>query len=105
MAGRSTASGGDAEGTATVLAAAGSHLYRGAQGILREGRGAEGPCLVEFADGSLAFGRLVMTDERVVLELDAYTTARGTMIPAKRWSVAVMRRGGEAHFRIGARLG
>lgn len=101
MAGRADA----ADGTPAVLAAAGSHLYRGAQGILREGCAAEGPCLVEFADGSLALGRLARTEPGLVLELDPYVTARGTEIAAKRWTIELARKGNETHFRIGARLG
>jgi len=40
---------------ARVLSAAGSHLYPGARGSVRGGGEA---CMVEFADGSVAFDRL-----------------------------------------------
>lgn len=86
-----------------ILAAAGSHLYRGARGDMR-GAAAEGPCLAEFGDGSVAFGRLTAADGRMVLELDAYATARGTEIPAKRWVVAISGTGAERRYRILARL-
>ena len=70
-----------------VLAAASSHLYRGARGTV-QGLVREGPCLVEFADASAALGQL-RAGEPAILELCPYTTARGTEIPAKRWRLAI----------------
>ena len=81
----------------TVLAAGGSHLYPGATGSLAGG--AAGECLVEFADGSAALGRLMVDVEATVLETEPYVTARGTAVSAKRWIVEVE----GARFRIRAR--
>lgn len=84
-------------GTGPVFAAAGSHLYPGAAGAV-SGPERDGPCLVEFADGSMAFGRLEAGGAE--LALAGYTTARGTAIPAKRWAIAVTGAGGARRFRI-----
>ena len=91
---------------ARVLSAAGSHLYPGARGSVRGGGEA---CMVEFADGSVAFGRLAETPTGAakpgpVLALDGYTTARGTVIPARRWGVEIAGDGDGGQFRITARL-
>ena len=82
----------------TVLVAGGSHLYPGAQGSLR-GEATGSACVVEFADGSAAFGELV-GGEATILELGPYTTARGTGIPPKRWKVAFA----DGRFRILSKL-
>jgi len=89
-------------GVALILTAGGSHLYPGAQGSVR-GRAADGSCLVEFADGSAAFGRLT-GGEGKVLALDAYTTARGTEIAEKRWAIGLSGQAPERRFRILARV-
>jgi hypothetical protein len=85
-------------GNQVVLKAGGSHLYPGARGTL-QGAETEGPCLVEFVDGSVAFGNL-SGGAGTILVLDPYVTARGTEIPAKRWAVALA----AGRFRIFARL-
>lgn len=84
-------------GAQTVLAVAGSHLYPGARGVVR-GPGTEGPCLIEFADGSAAIGELG-GGIAMALDIRPYTTARGTRIPAKCWKVAVS----AGRFRVLAR--
>jgi len=98
-------------GPTTVLAAAGSHLYPGSRGTVRgtgggpvRGTGGGGACMVEFADGSAAFGRLCEAPEGWALALDGYTTARGTAIPPKRWRVQLGNDGGGVGFRVTARL-
>ena len=80
-----------------VLRAGGSHLYPGARGML-EGTlpAGETACLVEFADGSAAIGRLAPEGVALILETGPYTTARGTPIPAKRWRIAA----GTGAFRV-----
>lgn len=86
-----------------VLVAGGSHLYPGASGSLR-GEAAAGACLVEFADGSAAFGRLAAMAARIRLDVEAYTTARGTEISARCWAVGISGAGAERRFRVLARL-
>jgi hypothetical protein len=86
-----------------VLTAGGSHLYPGAKGSVR-GETGHGSCLVEFADGSAALGRLTAGGGRIELEIGPYTTARGTRIPAKRWAVGISGVGAERRFRILGRL-
>lgn len=88
-------------GPGLVLAAAGSHLYPGATGAL-SGPAADGACLVEFADGSMAPG--VLEAGGKVLALDPYCTARGTEIPAKRWAIAAEGVGEGRRFRVTRRL-
>jgi hypothetical protein len=97
---------------ALILKARGSHLYPGARAVLEDGQSTAGPalvschCLIEFADGSVAFGTLTNDKEGfAVLAVDAYQTARGTAILAKGWrlSLAQAMEGGRA-CRIEGRI-
>lgn len=93
-------------GARAVLRAAGSHLYPGAKGTVSAlPPDRRGPCLVEFADGAAATATLVAEDDRRVLAAAAYTTARGTRIPAKRWLIAFDGAPPAARFRILGRAG
>ena len=89
-----------------VLRAAGSHLYPGATGTAAGlGAEAEGPCLVELADGAAAPGTLEAGPDGLVLTTAPYTTARGTVIRAKRWLIEVMPGAAEGRFRVIGRAG
>ncbi|HYD67314.1 hypothetical protein [Azospirillum sp.] len=88
-----------------TLDAAGTHLYPGARGTVRDGLppeavGAPLPCMVVFTDGAFALGTLAWRGDGWELAAGAYATARGTAIPAKRWRIGF----DGAAFRVGARL-
>ena len=80
----------EGEETGIVIEAPGSHLWPGTRARLRGPDGAaDGPCLVEFADGAAALGRLQASGSGHELILAPHVTARGTRIPARSWAVAV----------------
>jgi hypothetical protein len=91
-----------------TLRATASHLYPGAplrtaDALPGEGETAE--CLVDFADGTCARGRLAGAPGGLVLALAAHRTARGTDIPAKRWRLAEAgSNAGEALLKVRQRL-
>ena len=86
---------------ALVLRAGASHLYPGATGTLSgPAPEAAAACLVEFADGGVAFATLVPAEGGHVLATEAYRTARGTRILAKRWVIAVTGDPAERRFRV-----
>jgi hypothetical protein len=74
--------------------ATGSHLYPGARLLLRstlQGELVKCPELViTFSDGSIAEAMVEFDSATAAsfVRVDDYTTARGTRIPAKSWSVA-----------------
>ncbi len=81
---------------ALILKAPGSHLYPGARAFLEGGQIAGAAvlvsslCLIEFSDGSNAFGRLTPGEAgQALLAVAAYQTVRATAIPAKRWQLAL----------------
>lgn len=89
-----------------VLRAAGSHLYPGARGTASgPPSDTETPCLVEFADGSVALGTLAAGEGCAVLAAAPHTTARGTRIAAKQWAVAFEDGPSGLRFRILRRAG
>jgi hypothetical protein len=67
-----------------------SHVYPGALARLDAALPDEDemPCLVEFADGMQVPARLAGGRDVRRLSVAEYTTARGTFIPAKRWSLS-----------------
>ncbi|MCL5775665.1 hypothetical protein M1105_01470 [Limibaculum sp. FT325] len=85
---------------ARLLEAGSSHLYPGAR--LRVEAPSAGDCLVAFADGARAGGRLAALDAGGWrLDLGTYRTARGRAIGPKAWRLAAAEGGG---LRVTARL-
>jgi hypothetical protein len=91
-----------------VLQAPATHLYPGLEGaVVPDGQAAPdgldaapADCVVEFSDGSIAHGRLAPeAPGRHRLDVEGYTTARGTEIPAKVWPLAITA-DGERRFRF-----
>ncbi len=66
-----------------------SHIYPGALARMDAPapNGRDTPCLVEFADGVEVPARFAGTPGALRLAVEAYTTARGARIQAKRWSL------------------
>jgi len=62
----------------------------------------EGPAEIEFSDGQLVAGRWSRADEALLVEIDAYRTARGASIPARRWR---LQDDGHPRWKVAARLG
>ena len=92
-------------GEAALLEAAGTHLYPGARGRApKETVTLPRPCIVLFADGARATGRLEPGPGGTVsLSLGPHVTARATRIGPKRWRIALDPVAGT--FRVRARLG
>lgn len=98
-----------------VLRAPSSHLYPGSRLRLTLGgdtgaltrcaeRGAD--ALLLFADGTQAAAQLRQDPAgELALQVDAYTTARGTPIVARAWRVSSMADSGAGfELRLGSRL-
>ncbi len=88
-----------------ILAATHTHLYPGHSGEIsglekvaniQSGR----DCLVAFSDGSAATARISQCGNGWQLDTDAYCTAAGTDIAAKRWFVRLEEDGDHVAFRI-----
>lgn len=88
-----------------ILRATHTHLYPGHRGrvcgIARiADPGASGECLVEFSDGSAAAASLSRQRDQWRLDTEAYRTAAGTDIPAKRWVLRLREGSAGVEFRI-----
>ena len=88
-----------------LLQATHTHLYPGHEGeISGISRLDELPpgsdCLVEFVDGSATCARISRTNDGWQLHTNAYRTAAGTDIAARRWRVRLDEAGGRIRFRI-----
>ena len=93
--------------TPLILEAPSSHLYPGIvlKAVAEEGedlpRRRMTRCLVVFADGSSASAKLRREGVAHLLEVESYSTARGTPIGPKVWRVASMhRQRGSLEFRL-----
>ena len=88
-----------------ILQASHTHLYPGHGGTISGPAGiadmlAGGDCLVEFADGSATPARISRSGSDWLLEADAYRSAAGTDIAAKRWLIGLEEVRGLVKFRI-----
>ena len=88
-----------------ILQATHTHLYPGHRGKISglaqiADIQAGGDCLVEFSDGSAAAARISRSENGWQLDTEAYRTAAGTDIAAKRWLVCVEEDDGRAEFRV-----
>ena len=93
-----------------ILEAPATHLYPGLEGAmvpdaeatLNGLHAAPADCVVEFSDGSVAHARLEpAAPGRHRLDVQGYTTARGTEIPPKQWPLEIAAHGRRAaRFRI-----
>lgn len=88
-----------------ILEATHTHLYPGHRGEIsgleevaniQSGR----DCLVAFSDGSAATARISRCGNGWQLDTNAYRTAAGTDITAKRWLVRLEEDRGHVKFRI-----
>ncbi|MDH3388690.1 MAG: hypothetical protein OEN02_12370 [Gammaproteobacteria bacterium] len=88
-----------------ILEATHTHLYPGHRGrisglekasTIQSGR----DCLVAFSDGSAATARISRSANGWQLDTNAYRTAAGTDITAKRWFVRLEEDGDHVEFRI-----
>ncbi|MBK0397622.1 hypothetical protein H0I76_00330 [Limibaculum sp. M0105] len=86
---------------AVVLEAGHSHLYPGAKLGGAAPPATETDCLVLFADGAQAGGRVAPADGGWRLAIGAYRTARGTAIAAKGWLIATTP---EGRLRVAGRI-
>lgn len=94
-----------------VLEAGHTHFYPGHEGWLEgDGPSAAGenalPVRIVFSDGAMAGGILSMAEDGGwELEVAPYTTAAGTEIGAKRWSIGFISSPGRRdRFRIERKL-
>ena len=92
-----------------ILQATHTHLYPGHRGEIAglariDDLRAGGDCLIEFADGSATAARFSKSGNDWLLDTDAYRTAAGTDIPAKRWQVGLRESGRQVEFRIVKKL-
>ncbi|MDT8344555.1 MAG: hypothetical protein RQ752_08980, partial [Thermohalobaculum sp.] len=71
-----------------LIEATNTHLYPGAWGRAGALPQVPAPCLVVFADGACAAGRIAPLGAEVRLDLDAHRTARGRTIAARAWRIA-----------------
>ena len=88
-----------------ILEATHTHLYPGHRGKISglaqiADLQSERDCLVEFSDGSAAAARISKAKDVWLLRTNAYRTAAGTDIAAKRWLVRLDEDGGRVEFRI-----
>lgn len=88
-----------------ILQATHTHLYPGHRGKIPglaqiTDLPESGDCLVEFTDGSATPARISKTENTWQLDADAYRTAAGTKIAAKRWLVCLEETRGQVAFRI-----
>ncbi len=88
-----------------ILEATHTHLYPGHRGKISglaqiADMQAGGDCLVEFSDGSATPARISKSEDGWQLCTDAYRTAAGTDISAKRWLVCLEEDGDHVEFRI-----
>ena len=88
-----------------ILEATHTHLYPGHRGrisglVQMTDLPAGGDCQVEFSDGSMALARISKSGENWLLDTDAYRTAAGTDIAAKRWRICLEADGERMEFRI-----
>lgn len=94
----------------TVLEAEHTHFYPGHEGWLEAGSAVEThsnsvPCKILFADGVVTSGDLSLCGSSGALGVDAYTTAAGSDISAKRWQLRIRRADdGRIRFRIQKKL-
>jgi hypothetical protein len=88
-----------------ILEATNTHLYSGHSGKIsgpekvaniQSGR----DCLVAFSDGSAATARISRCGNGWQLDTNAYRTAAGTDIAARRWFVHLEEDGDHVEFRI-----
>jgi len=88
-----------------ILQATHTHLYPGHRGKISGAAriadiGTGGDCLVEFADGSAAAGKMSKTTRDWRLQVGAYRTAAGTAIGGKYWAMRLDEVGDEVKFRV-----
>ena len=88
-----------------ILRATHTHFYPGHRGTVSgptrlADLPAGGACVVEFSDGSATLARLKQSGAGWQLRTDAYRTAAGTGIAAKRWRIDLRQSSGRVDFRI-----
>ena len=88
-----------------ILEASHTHLYPGHRGKISglaqiADMQAGGDCLVEFSDGSATPARISRSEDGWQLHTEAYRTAAGTDIAARRWLVCLEEDGDHMEFRI-----
>ena len=92
------------------FSASNTHLYPGARLRIVGATGARpargDAVTIEFADLGIATGNVAaVADARIVLALAAHTTARGTRIGAKKWTIGADAAAGDANaFKVIGRL-
>lgn len=88
-----------------LLQATHTHFYPGHEGeisgISRIAELQAGcDCVVEFVDGSATCAKISRIDDGWQLQTNAYRTAAGTEIAAKRWRLRLEETGDRIRFRI-----
>ena len=88
-----------------ILRATHTHLYPGHRGKISgpaqlADLPAGGDSLVEFSDGSATPARISKSATDWLLDTDAYRTAAGTDIAAKKWRLRLEQSGSGIEFRI-----
>lgn len=85
-----------------LIEATNTHLYPGARGRAGALPQEPAPCLVVFADGARAAGRIAPLGEGFRLDLGAHRTARGRAVAARTWRLA---QAADGTLRVLARIG
>jgi hypothetical protein len=88
-----------------ILEATHTHLYPGHKGKISglaqiADMQASGDCLVEFSDGSATPARISKSEDAWQLHTEAYRTAAGTDIVARRWIICLEEDECHVEFRI-----
>ncbi|QKG21981.1 hypothetical protein [Actinomadura verrucosospora] len=96
-------------GTVHAASAASSHLYRGALVRVEDAAGLVAMAMaIRFADGGEAAAEVLLGEGPAgggVLDVAGHTTAAGTALPAKVWTIRDCERDGAAlTLRLGAPL-
>jgi hypothetical protein len=79
-----------------------THAYPGCGVTIVEGERRGRKAIVEFSDGSVTPARYRrLGANQLDLQVDPYTTQRGTSIGARRWR---LRRGERGHWKVSAKL-
>jgi hypothetical protein len=88
-----------------ILQANHTHLYPGLRGRISSlaqpaDLQADGDCLIEFSDGSVASARITRSENGWQLRSSAYRTAAGTEIAQKLWFIRLEKDGVQVKFQI-----